>query len=713
MTLWSVCLLASATGLRGAETAPAESVLRAGAAAVDITPQQLPVIVCGGFLERTADRVQDSLHARALVLDNGTTRLGIVVVDTLMMPRELIDRAKSLTEQSTGIPADHLLVSATHTHSAPSVMACLGSRVDETYARGFAERVAQSVSLAAEALQPARIGWAVVRDEVHNHCRRWIFRPDRMATDPFGQTNVRAHMHPGYESPNHVGPAGPADPDLSVLAVQTRDGQPLAVLANYALHYFGWEPVSSDFCGRFGDTLAPLIGAARREPPFVGLMSQGTSGDSMWMDYSRPALKLSLQDYTDAVVQSALQAYRQIEYRDWVPLDMAETTLTLRRRTPDAERLAWARNILQELGDGLPRNQQEVYAREQLFLHERPEVELKLQALRIGELGITAIPNEVFGITGLKIKRFSPLQPTFNIELANGAEGYIPPPEQHQLGGYTTWPARTAGLEVQAEPAIVETMLSLLEKVSARPRRAPAAETTAYSAAILASKPVAYWRLAEMAGSQTADATGKHSADLEPGYALYLPGPEGAGISADPRGNRAVHFAGGRLRSQLDDVGDTYAVEFWFWNGLPHDARPVSGYLFSRGADGAKRAPGDHLGIGGTHESNLSGRLFFYNGDERKQLLAGKTPLQLRTWYHVVLMREGASVRVYLNGAEEPEITGEAERGYPAGVTQFFFAGRNDRLFSLEGKLDEIAVYSRVLPPREVAAHFATIASAD
>ena len=79
-----------------------------------------------------------------------------------------------------------------------------------------------------------------------------------------------------------------------------------------------------------------------------------------------------------------------------------------------------------------------------------------------------------FAITGLTLKAYSPLQPTFNIELANGAEGYIPPPEQHKLGGYTTWPARTAGLEVQAEPRIVEALLQLLEKVAARPRRCAA-----------------------------------------------------------------------------------------------------------------------------------------------------------------------------------------------------------------------------------------------
>ncbi len=85
------------------------------------------------------------------------------------------------------------------------------------------------------------------------------------------------------------------------------------------------------------------------------------------------------------------------------------------------------------------------------------KTELKLQAIRIGDLTMATLPNEVFGPDGSEVRdreRASPAH--FNIELANGAEGYIPPPEQHALGGYTTWPARTAGLEEQAEPKIVE-----------------------------------------------------------------------------------------------------------------------------------------------------------------------------------------------------------------------------------------------------------------
>ena len=113
------------------------------------------------------------------------------------------------------------------------------------------------------------------------------------------------------------------------------------------------------------------------------------------------------------------------------------------------------------------------------------QTELILQACRVGDLAWTAIPNEVFALTGLKIKHQSPFAHTFNIELANGAEGYIPPPEQHALGGYTTWPARTAGLEQQAEPRMTEAVLALLEEVTGQSRRSPYPELGAYAEACL------------------------------------------------------------------------------------------------------------------------------------------------------------------------------------------------------------------------------------
>ena len=321
----------------------------------------------------------------------------------------------------------------------------------------------------------------MVDDWDHTFNRRWLRRPDRLMNDPFGQPTVRAHMHPGHQSPDVTGPSGPVDPGLSLLAVQTAAGQPLAVLANYSMHYIGSELLSSDYFGRFAGYLAKQLGAG---PEFVGMMSQGTSGDLWAGDYGAPAHDLNYDTFAGEMAERAARAISQIEWRDRVPLKMAERTLTLKYRTPDAGRLAWAVEMMAGLGDRLPSSQPEIYAAEAIHLHERQQSELKLQAASVGGFGITALPNEVVALTGLKIKARSPLVPTMNIELANGADGYIPPPEQHHLGGYITWPARTAGLEVEAELRIVETVLSLLEEVSGKPRRDVVAEHGPYAQAI-------------------------------------------------------------------------------------------------------------------------------------------------------------------------------------------------------------------------------------
>src|SRR5258706_3611029 len=598
-----VMLIAFSLQFRG--SAATDKVFRAGAYAIDVTPTNFPVIVNAMFTERSASNAHDPLHARCLVLDDGTNRIAIAVVDTCMMPRDLIDAGKELASKQTGIRVDRMLISATHTHSAPSAMGCLGSRADTNYARFLPGRIAEGILHATHNLAPARIGWAVVQDWEHTHNRRWIRRPDRLLTDPFGTQNVRAHMHPGHESPDVIGPSGPVDPDLTIVSIQSREGVPIAVLANYSMHYYDSPLLSADYYGKFATKLSRLLGADALEPAFVGIMSQGTSGDLMWMDYSKPRKGIGYDAYAEAFAHEAYEACGSIQYRDWVPLVMREAKLELTFRTPDARRLDDSRKIAGELAGRLPKTLPEVYALEQIYLHDRPTAELNVQALRIGTLGIAAIPNEVFAITGLKIKAQSPLRPTFNIELANGAEGYIPPPEQHKLGGYTTWPARTAGLEPNAEPRIAETVLRLLEEVAGEPRRKIVEKQGSYPAAVLMSKPAAYWRMSDFNGPVALDASPhRRRATYEDGVAFYLPGPESDSFSQSDI-NRAVHFAGGRLRTPFNAA--TWSVECWIWNGLPSDTRAVAGYIVSRGPDNDKKAAGDHLGIGGTPV--LAGRL--------------------------------------------------------------------------------------------------------
>ncbi|MCX7827297.1 MAG: LamG domain-containing protein, partial [Verrucomicrobiae bacterium] len=539
--------------------------------------------------------------------------------------------------------------------------------------------IVEGLHQAVKKLAPARVGWAVAQAPNHTHTRVWIRRPDKMLTDPFGEVTVRANMHPGYQNPDAIGPVGPSDPAMTLLAVQSPDGKPIALFANYSMHYFGAPAVSADYYGLFAEKIGPLIGAGNG---FVGIMSQGTSGDQHWMDYSKPKPAITMDAYAGELARIAADAYKTMVFHDWAPLVMRETTLRLATRQPDAKRLAWARELVQQMGDRLPKSQPEVYAREALWLKENPTRLVKLQAMRVGDLGIAIWPCEVFAISGLKIKAQSPLQPTMNIELANAEEGYIPPPEIYPLGGYNTWPCRTAGLEVQAEPKIVEALLGLLETVSGQPRRKVTITHGPYAQAVLAAKPLAYWRLEEWSGPVAFDAAGaRRHAAYEPGVARWLDGP--------PGGDRCPHFAGQKLSATLKELKNTYTVEMWFWNGLPETLRAVTGTMFTRG--------GESLAIGGT--ATAPGKLVFGP-------LTGRTVIAPKSWNHVALVRDGERVTVYLNGSREPEISGSvpAAEGLPKQVS---IAGGHDTAASFEGKLDEVAVYDRALTPTEIAAHYA------
>lgn len=472
--------------VRGQEAAR----LRAGAATSNVTPP-LGAALVGNWTPSEATHVHDELYARCLVLDNGEGRLALVVVDSLGVPRHVLDHAKRLAQEHTGIPADRILISATHSHSAPTAQGALWSPARyevgpalDTYQSFLAVRIADGIRRAVTNLQPARIGWGrtPLPDEVFN--RRWLMKPGPHLRNPFGGLD-QAVMNPGVKHPALVEPAGPTDPEIAFLSVTTDDGRPLALLANYSLHYVGGVPsgdVSADYFGVFANSLARLLGEDRRDSRFVAMMSNGTSGDINNIDVTRDQPRLPpyarMERVANRVAAAVYQGLQHLEYRDWVPLGMAQRTLALETRRPTAEQLAWAREVM-----GRPAEAPAQHPRERIYAERMlqradvpPQVDVVLQAVRIGDLALTTFPFEVFVEIGLELKAKSPFAQTFTISLANGSEGYLPTARHHDLGGYETW-LGTNRVEKDAARTMTEALLSMLHALGndVAPGRPPSA----------------------------------------------------------------------------------------------------------------------------------------------------------------------------------------------------------------------------------------------
>jgi hypothetical protein len=452
----------------------ADPGLRAGAFAQNITPTQFPISVNGNLADKKATAAHDPLHARCLVLDDGTTKIALVVVDSCMIPREIHDAAKALASKKTGIPAANMLISATHTHTAPTVTGVFQSEPDQHYIQFLTEKIAEGIEKAHARLAPAKAGWGTAAEPNQVFNRRWRMKPEVVNLDPFGGKADKVKMNPGYRenNPGLLEPAGPVDPEVSVLAIRTPDDRPLALFANYSLHYVGdMPPLSADYFGVFGDRVGGILG--NPAPGFVGILSNGASGDVNNVNFGGPAPpKREVGERSRLVAEAVGQAAKKAAdttYRSDITLAVAEKELELKVRKPTAEELKRAELILAAIDSRELKGLEEVYARETVLIAKYPAtVKLKVQAIRVGDLGIAAIPCEVFTEIGLEIKKKSPLKRTFTVSLANGYNGYLPTPAQHALGGYETWRARSSYLETGASDAITPAVLELLNKLAAR-----------------------------------------------------------------------------------------------------------------------------------------------------------------------------------------------------------------------------------------------------
>jgi len=428
------------------------ATLKAGAAQTNITPP-LGMLLAGSLKARRATDVHDELHAKALVLDDGTTQLAIVICDVICIPRETCDAAKAKIAERLGMPGEHVLIAATHTHTGPAMKSGFETEPDASYLDCFTVRVADAVQLATGRTQPARLGYGVGKEP------RCVFNRR------FRMKDGTVRMNPGYNNPDIVEPVGPTDPDIAALFVETVDGQPIGVLANYALHYVGapGHMVSADYFGMFAEELQRMAGAN-----FVAMLSNGCSGDINNIDVHHPPADrrpfAQTRKVARMVAAEVWRTWQATPMRDDIQLSAAQTEITCHIRKPTADELAqyeakWA----QAGGDPTV---DELYARERILVNQWKDTRTTpIQAFRIGDCGVVALTGEIFCQFGIDLKVASPLNPTFIIELANDYTGYVPTQIGHEQGGYETWLAQSSYLAPDAGEQMVEAALELLTQV--------------------------------------------------------------------------------------------------------------------------------------------------------------------------------------------------------------------------------------------------------
>jgi len=445
-------------------------VFRAGAFAADVTPQRFPLNMPGGFSANLAESAHDPLHARALVLDDGKTTLATVVVDNLGLDPSLIVEAKRIASQKTGIPVEKILVSSTHTHSAPSSGRGKEGSPEAAYRQRLLDGIVESIVKAHEMRRPAAAGAGghPLPEEVFN--RRWYLKSGKMTPNPFGKMD-EVRMNPGTD-PNTIDrPAGPTDPDFLVLSIQNEKRQQIALYASYALHYVGATPpkqVSADYFGEFARLLPSRL---RGDGTMVAMLANGASGDINNIPFTMTRPPRETFEQVRIVAQKAADAawfaHRAIASHDPAPkLGMVERQVELRFRRPAEEDIAAARKVLgatvKEEIEALPRLAQH-YAASVLAAAERAEetITVPVQAIRVGDLAICGLPFEVLVEIGLELREKSPFGETMVIGLANGRHGYLPNPKQHALGGYETW-IGTNTVEVDSSEILTKHLLEML-----------------------------------------------------------------------------------------------------------------------------------------------------------------------------------------------------------------------------------------------------------
>ena len=435
--------------------------LNIGVAAVRITPP-LGTPMAGYYYVRGAEGVHDDLYAKTVVVEKDGTKIAIVSCDLIEISAELAAEIRLLAEASTGIPAGHIMISATHSHTghvilSPANMYGTDEKVRDLladYMKELPGLVAESIIQANDGIQPARLSFGMGYEETISFNRR------------FFMTDGTVGWNPGKLNPKIIKPAGPIDPEVGVLYAESADGKPLSTYVNFALHLdiTGGLEISADM----PYTLSNILGGLKGED-MVTLFGQGCCGNINHINVKsgEPQKGHAEAERIGTVLAGeVIKTYTRLESLEVDVIRARSEIVELPLAVFSEDELEAAREITQKFGE---RNaapfMDMVNAFKIVDVAERKgkPIEAEVQVFTLGDdFAIVSLPGEVFVELGTYIKERSPYPATMVLELTNGSVDYIPDRKAFVEGNYEAVSARCAP---GSGELLVERVLEILNEM--------------------------------------------------------------------------------------------------------------------------------------------------------------------------------------------------------------------------------------------------------
>jgi len=422
-----------------------------GRAQEKITPA-VGVSLSGYFHDRKAESVRDDLYARALVIESGGERLALVSCDLICLTEEVVDAARGLIAAETAIASDHVMLCATHTHTGPELRADSVVPRDDAWVAGLPRKIADAVAKAAGSMTPATLRAGSIDVTGYSFNRLWR---QKDGSELFGRNE------------GEQGPAGPIDPQLQTLSAVDLEGNLLAVVVNFALHVDvigggGATMISADWPGVMADTISRVYGGE-----VVTMLAQGTCGDINHAPHDPTALPrggpAKAGQIGRALAGAAMAALERAEPMRDGRVAVIEKTLDIPYYTRDEAFMAELAAL--KTKENLSDFEKYTIERGETWPYDNKMAQVPLQVMRIGEIGLVALPAEIFAAIGLEIKRWAPM-PTMVVELANGrVTGYVPTTDQAERGAYGAKPVLSRWLCSDAGRRLADAALVMLHEL--------------------------------------------------------------------------------------------------------------------------------------------------------------------------------------------------------------------------------------------------------